>query len=207
MSRPRNRNQIKRLRHLRGFTSNQLAELIGISQSYLSKIESGKAFKHGLPLGMAEKFAMAWQADIETVAGTKEGISTPSVPPGLKDDVAPYEGGKNDATVVSPRRRQNIEEWEVRSSALSNLQVDRGMIAMVNTSDEAVDKLEPLAVVVAQAFDPATNEIRSLLRQWVPPSLLITNSDVENAPIMDINVHEVHIRGVVEEWRRKVKAS
>jgi transcriptional regulator with XRE-family HTH domain len=207
MSRTRNRNQIKRLRLLRGLTSEQLAEKVGISQGYLSKIERGDAAKRGMRLEMLEKFAMALQTDVETVAASNEGMTKPAVPAGMQDDVVPYEGGKDDPTVVSPRRRQNIDEWEVRSNALSNLQVHPGMIAVVNTSDEAIDSIAPLAMVIAEAFDPATKELRKLLRQFVPPSLLITNSEGENAPIIDISVQDAQIRGVIEEWRRKVRTS
>lgn len=201
MTRAKNNNQIKRIRQLRGLTSEALAELVGITQAHVSRIENRT---RGLSLPLAEKFAMALKADVEEVIGSKAGIASPAIPKGFEDDVVPYHHGADDIAVVAPRQRQNIDEWTVRSRALSNLDLVPGMTIYVDISAASVDNVQPLAIVVAQAYVPGSMEAKTLLRQYVPPSLLITNSAEENAPVIDMNVQDAHIKGVVVEVRKRV---
>jgi len=201
MTRAKNNNQIKRIRQLRGLTSEALADLVGITQAHVSRIENRT---RGLSLALAEKFAMALKTDVEDVIGSKAGIAAPSIPQGFEDDVVPYTHAADDISVISPRQRQNIDEWTVRSKALSNLDLVPGMTVYVDISAAAVDNVPPLAMVIAQAYLPGTMEAKTLLRQFVPPSLLITNSAEENAPTIDMNVQDAHIKGVIVEVRKRV---
>lgn len=201
MSRAKNNNQIKRLRQLQGLTTEELAEIVGITQGHVSRIENRT---RGLSLPLAEKFAMALKTDVDEVIGSKTGIAAPSIPQGFQDDVVPYIHAADDISVVAPKQRHNIDEWTVRSRALSNLDVVPGMTIYVDISAATVDNVPPLAMVIAQAYVPGSMEARTLLRQFVPPSLLITNSAEENGPVIDMSAQDAHIKGVVVEVRKRL---
>ena len=78
------------------------------------------------------------------------------------------------------------------------------MIVQVNDSREAVQAVKPLQAVRVLYHPPGEFEKAiSLLRLFVPPRLLITNSSVKNLPSLDADADDAHIIGVVEGGYRK----
>lgn len=192
------RNRIKSLRKERHLTSEQLAEKVGISQGHMSRIENGT---RGLSLPLAERFAVVLGTDTQTILGLVDGVALrrPEPSGGMAEDAEPYTLGPDDFVVIAPRARENVDPWKVKSNALNLLGIQIGDIIMVDVSAEAVEAVRPLQPVIAQIYDDSEGPLKAMtvLRQFVPPSLLITNSSDVNAVPMNRDRDDIAIKGVV----------
>ena len=192
------RTHLKQLRRHKGLTAEELADLIGISQGHMSRIENGQ---RGLSVAIAEAIAEQLDVDVPTVLGIHKRQAEPA-PTTLHEDAEPYTSEDSDLP-VQPRRHHNIDPWRVKSNVLDRMGITRNDVAFVNSSADAVEKLAPLQAVVAQIYDPHDlTKARTILRQFVPPSLLITNSSGSNEMPIDMERADVAIKGVVVSVHR-----
>lgn len=77
-----------------------------------------------------------------------------------------------------------------------------GDLMAFDMRQEAIDAVQPGAIVVAQVYDPADFlKARTVIRQYVPPALLITNavSGNEILSLRDPDAGEVKIMGVLRQ--------
>lgn len=184
------KNRIRELRERKRITLEALAEKVGVTHGYLSRIERGK---RGLSIPMAERIAMALDVHTSDVAGLK-----PDDEPakgGFKEDVEPYTPGAGEFRILAPKG-ENIVPWKVKGASLDRAGVLPGTVVFVNISAETVEQMKPLAKVLAQRFKP-DGTAATELRQFLPPSLLVTNSHNDNREPLDMDVDDVHVRGII----------
>lgn len=185
-------NRLKELRQARGWSVRELAEKAGISHSYIVRIESGE---RGLSVDMAEKLGNALDVGPQQVLGLEldDGACTRHF--GLRDEAEPFEIGPTAPITLRATARENVVPYEVNTASLDALGYTPGDVVFVNISQAAVDALTPGQCVLVQAYDGMT--AKTIIRQFIAPALLITNSRTENAIPLRIDADDVAIKGVV----------
>jgi len=83
----------------------------------------------------------------------------------------------------------------VKSSVLDCLDYKPGDILFIDIGQAAVNELKPGQCVLAQYYSGMA--ATTILRQFISPSLLITNSRRENFVPLNLDVDDVAIKGVV----------
>jgi SOS-response transcriptional repressor LexA len=117
----------------------------------------------------------------------------------------PYNPGPSDP--FSGLQNANQYLFTVACDSLNRIGVNRGDVVLVDGSSDACKKIKPLAIVRAQ-YPPDANHFGkavSLLRQFVPPSLLITNSSAKNEMPIDTETEDAQIMGVVVSVHRALQ--
>lgn len=71
------------------------------------------------------------------------------------------------------------------------------MIVFVDISAPTVEGVQALQCVVAQIYAGNGDGATTVLRQFVPPGLLITNSSEQNELPLDVEKGEAYIKGVI----------
>lgn len=198
-------NRIRELRRGRGLTVVALAEKVDISHGYLTRIENGK---RGLSVELAEKLAMALGTDPQDVLGLKKQPGADPEPSRISqfsEDCEPYVAGPTDLPVP---KRPNVDPWRVKSNALDQVHIYAGDVVLVDVSAAAVEALQPLQCVVAQVYDsdPQVLVARTVMRQFVPPALLITNSSTDNEVPLRLDTEQVAVKGVIVGTQRSFRA-
>ena len=189
-------NNIRSLRLSRGLTLEQLAEKVGLSHTHVQRIETGK---RGLSVPVAERFATALNVHVSEIFGmvaANPSVAVRLTPGGLAEDAEPFSPKAGERLRLQPRKGENIDPWRIKTNALNRLGIVPGQIRFVDLSIEAVDNVQPLQCVVAQIYGPS-GEAKTVMRQFVPPSLLITNSDTVSEMPLDIDKGEAYIKGVI----------
>ncbi len=202
-------NRIRELRHAKGLTVAVLAERAGISHGYLTRVENGK---RGLSVELAEQLAMALDTDAQTVLGlgkTSGTVSkeTPNALTGLSEDAVPFVPGPGD--LPAPRLRTNVDEWQVTTDCLDQIGILPGDVVQVDVSIEAVENLKPLQSVMAQVYHPdfpAVLTATTVMRQFVPPNLLVLNSSKRDELPLRLDSERVAVKGVIIGSRRSFRA-
>lgn len=198
--------RIRELRVAKGMTVEELAAKAEISQPYLTRLESGKRGKRGLTSSVAEKLAMALEttpAEVMGISG-RNSVAQPSAAT-LRNDVEPYEPQEADLLRAFVKKRQNVVPHRVITNALDQMDIHDGDIVFLDLSSEAVENVQPLQAVVAESYAPGTATKTTLLRQFVPPNLLITNSSGRNEAPLNIETDSVAIKGVIIATHRLLK--
>lgn len=199
-----------------GMTVEELADKAGLSQSYVTRLENRQRAKRGLPLATAEKLAVALKlddvTDIMDLPRRANGAQPP--PLDLQEDAEPYDYQRDDLLKELVRKRQNVVTYILKTDALSQIDLHKGDIVFLDISAEAFERLEPLQAVIGQLMvqvetptgeSIAMNKTTTIARQYVPPNLLITNSESVNAPILNMEVDPVAIRGVIIAKHRSLR--
>lgn len=192
--------RIKQLREAAGLTQEQLGELVGRTKSTISRIEDGTT---SLDLELAKKIAEA----LDTSLGSVLDIETPGVyrpAAGFREsDVEPWSPPPNDpfARLVGDHEYFML----AKSGSLSRHGINEGDVLFVNDSAITCAAPPSLAPVIVQYNeDPGRSEHTiELLRQFVPPGLLITNAGERNERAIDMSVESAVIVGVVLWSRRR----
>lgn len=191
-------NRVKELRKSHGLTVEELAEKAGISHPYLSRIENRK---RGLNLPMAERIATALGENVSTVLGIEgnsvaQMTSTPTR--GLSEDAELYIAQPGDFIPSLAKKDENISRWRIKTNALDRAGIRAGAVVFVDISAEAVENIAPLDCVIAQIYtDDIFGGAATVVRQFVPPSLLITNSSDRNEIPLDIDKGEAYVKGII----------
>ncbi|MFN3625827.1 MAG: multiprotein-bridging factor 1 family protein [Hyphomicrobium sp.] len=184
--------EIRRKRIEKGLTQAQLAELLGCDVSTISRYERDERTPS---ISTAEVMARELNSTIPEILGVPatNGIG----PAGFSDDMVPYATASGDrlAALTGPNRSL----WIIDNDVLDNIGMRRGAIAVVDDSQKARDELKPLqAVQVAYHSKSSPGKAVRLLRQFVPPGLIITNSSHGNLPSLDLNKDDAQIVGVID---------
>lgn len=198
-------NRIGQLREAAGLTLEQLAEAAELSVSYLSRLQAGTR-----PLSQknARKIANALHTTEAAVFGyqTTTGVETKAgrLPGFAEDELQPYEPRPSD-TIVKPKGL-NVYFMTVATDALVNIGLRRGDIVEVDGSAEICRNPPPMAAVRVQWHYEPDDALRAvtLLRQFVPPSKLITNAPNFDAPPLDTERDDAQILGVLTRFHRKL---
>lgn len=198
-------NRIRELRKARGLTVEELAEKAELSHSHISRLETGR---RRLSREIAERIAKAMTVStaevMDLVVSKPEKHGRPA--PGLSEDASPYLP-QGEASPMVPKAGPNTDPWVVKSNVLDRVGIEIGDIIYVNLSSEAVEEVKPLQCVIAQIYsDDEALKAVTVLRQFVPPSLLITNTSFQNEQPLDLDKGEAYVKGVIVGSYRPFKA-
>ena len=178
-------NRIKQLRLERGFSLTELAQKIGISESHLSRVEAGA---RGLHLSKMEALAGALGVPVTEI------LSSQSL--GYMPDLAPYTPPKGSA-IEKALTSTTQKMFKVLSNVMSELGITEGDPIIADTHPKGLKDLSMGQLVVAQVFPVDSVQGVLLLRQYIIPHLLITNSAEQNAMPIHMLRAKVKVAGRV----------
>ena len=163
----------------------ELADRANSSASTINGLEKGKT-----------QINVAWLKRLSEVFGVppEEILGIESAPARqLSEDAAQYDQSSGGARQIKLEDTQFL--YEARTPVLDQIGITPGMILVVDMSPDAVGALRQGDVVIAQAYDGMS--AITILRQFIEPSLLITNSSVRNLPIINTRQDDAAVKGVV----------
>jgi transcriptional regulator with XRE-family HTH domain len=188
-------NRVREFRKQRGLTIVQLAEKARLSHPYLVRIEGGQ---RGLSIPVAERLAQALEVPVNEILGLSASGSGHANGMSLSEDAEPYVPSADDRVEMKVKRGKTVDPWLIKSNAVDLAGIAANTVVFVDISAEAVESIEALKCVIAQVYDQQDlTKARTVVRQFVPPSLLITNSSGDNDIPLDINRGEAYIKGVI----------
>ncbi len=182
-------------------TQAQLAEGIGRSKSVISRIESGET---QLDLEAARRIAQVLDVSIAAVLNIE--TNEPGRATGLSEDLAAYVAAPGDPWALLQSGSRYL--FAVETNVLDRIGIAKGDVCVIDDSQAACAAVQPLQAVRVRVHPPENFMTpQSLLRQFVPPRLLITNSAAGNQRSLDMDSDDAHIVGVVVEVLRRFATS
>ena len=180
-------NRIKSLRAKMGWTMEQLGDKIGATKATIYKIETARqSITEGHALGLARAFGV-------TIDDLYESESRPV--PAFAEEAAPFTPAT--ATFESHIPLEAHQSWyKIHKSHLDQLGYVDGMLVIIDISREAVRDLHIGDVVIANAYRP-DRTAETIVRQFIPPALLVTNSLKNNLQSLNLNTDDVAILGMI----------
>lgn len=196
-----NKNRLRQVRVRKGLTVQEVAQRAGLSQPYVTRLEAGR---RNLSVAVAERLATAMEADLSEILGIDNGTGSQRSTTELAEDAIAYTAKPGDL-VSGLSKKGNIFPYTVTSSALDALGIAPGDVLIVDISAEAVERIQAMDRVVAQVYQGANLEKTvTVIRQFIPPSLLITNSETKNAIPLHLETDDVAIKGVIVAVHRSL---
>ncbi|KAB2918486.1 MAG: helix-turn-helix transcriptional regulator [Hyphomicrobiaceae bacterium] len=192
-------NRIRELREAKGLTQEELAERTGISVAHISRMENGK---RGVSRENARKIAAALERRAAEVLGLDDGKSSAADFKGFREELTPYELGPSDPFAGLKTRNRYL--MTVHTDALARMGIRNGDVVVVDGSAEICSNPPALSAVRVQYHydSKRPGKAVTLMRQFVPPSLLITNSAGRNASSIDMETDDAQIVGVIVSSHR-----
>lgn len=191
-------NRIRELREARGWSQVYLGSLIGMGKSDVSRLENGKT---QLKLDVAKRIADALDVSIAEVLALETDASAPHG--GFAEsNVEPYTPAPGDP--FAGLQGENRYLMIAKDDALDCIGINAGDVLIVDDSPAACTNPPPLAAVRVQYHPDLSNPAKaiSLLRQFIPPALAITNSSKGNSRSIDLSTEDAQILGVVKSTHR-----
>jgi putative transcriptional regulator len=188
-------NRVKAMRAEKGWTQAALGLKIGVSKETISKIERRV---QGITEGQAHALATIFNARIDDLyeAGTEPA-------PGFAEEAKPFAPHAESFASRIPLE-ENQSWYRISKSYLDQLGYMDGDEVIIDISREAMSNLHIGDVVVANRYPAKGGKgAETIVRQFIPPSLLITNALRNNLPILNLNSDDVSILGVVVYPRRR----
>lgn len=186
-------NRIKQLRETRRLSQEELGALVGTNKFKISRIETGET---RLDLELAVKIAEALDVTLSEVLNL-EATTVPT------EDAEPYIPEPNDPLFRLVDGQKGRALYRVTSAALDDLGIEANDLILVEEVG-AQFKPKPLAIVLVKLSDGKDVLVRHLLRQFVPPALLVTNSQRENRPPINMGLAETVVTAVVISRHHKL---
>lgn len=191
-------HRIRELREARGLSQARLATAIGRTKSVISRIEDGTT---RLDLDVATNIAKELGISLAEMLNIEQ--SDPGRVTGFSEDLSPFSPPADDWR--APLQRDSRYLHTVESDVLDAMGIAKGDVVVVDISAEAVRGIQPLQVAQVR-WHPVEDFARplTLLRQFVPPRLLITNSQAANQRMIDLISDDAHIVGVVVDVLKRM---
>ncbi len=126
-----------------------------------------------------------------------EDLDAPFVPPppGLNEEISPWEpSGTHPLRKIKLPLHQFI--WEMQANILDEIGIHAGDLVIFDMSPKAFEKLQPMDVVILQKYGETAKDTQTLIREYIPPNLFITNSAQNNKPALHYLKDDVQIKGV-----------
>lgn len=190
-------NRIRELRELRGLSQADLGARVGLGKWDVSRLENGKT---QLKLEMAQRIAEALDVTIaEVLALDHDRVSSGGF---AETNLEEYVAEPGDPFAALKGEHRYL--MRAKDDALDKIGIARGDVLVVDDSKEFCEKPPAMRAVRVQFHpDPARPSYAvTLLRQYVPPSMLITNSSRISAPQIDMDKEDAQILGVVVSTHR-----
>ncbi len=184
-------NRIRELRLRRGYSLADLGQILGVPRQTVSRLERGEI---QLTEVWMRRFARALKVDLFEILD--------DTPDEYSRDVTFYtpEAGSALEIAIAGEARAL---FKVHSRALDNLDILPGDIALGDMSSKAIRNVKTGDIVVAEVPALSKNEdAKMVLRQFVEPRLLITNSSHHNARSVDIGTDNITLKAVIIAWHK-----
>jgi transcriptional regulator with XRE-family HTH domain len=185
------RNRIKELREQRGWTLDELAQRIvpPTTASQISKLERAE---RRLDTGWIERIAAAFGVDPLVLLDDRPATGAS----GPQPDVAPLS--------VGGAKPGSLERYRVISHALDELGLAPGDVVEVDTAVTGTAGLATGDVVLAEV-ETAPGLVTQIMRQWIEPCLLTTNSRAANEMPLNARSLPTRIVGLVVSSHRVLR--
>lgn len=191
------KKRLRELRNARGLSMEKLASMIGREKPLIYKLEHGLTRYNETVLN-----ALARALEVSPMELLKdEQDGDPAGPSMSMQDAIPYEITQ-DSGALPPIADQQVL-YEMKSLVLDQIGLFPGDILIIDISPNFLDILDDGDVVVAQAHEGDRTAI--IVRQFLAPSMLVSNSSGMNPPVINIRSEDVGIKGVMRSSHR-VKA-
>jgi transcriptional regulator with XRE-family HTH domain len=165
-----------------------------MTKSKVSRLEIGAT---ELSVEAARLFAHALGVPLSHLLGEHEAEQ-----PRIGNDLAPAVLDPTDP--LAALRSATCELWTVTSNVLDRANMPPGTLLQVGTSRAAIARVRQLQAVVVRLHAPqGFVEPVMLLRQFVPPRLLIANSSDMKIANIDMDELDARIIGVVEGFYQR----
>lgn len=180
-------NRIKQIRERRGLTQDQLAELVDTTQPTIMRLERGQ-----------RKLTVEWMQRLAKALKCRpEELLSSAVIAGLSEDATPYVSDDKSVSAKSLASR-GLAHFTVTSDAVELAGIGAGTVILIDMTPEAVAKVSTGDIVVAQAYGEELTDAVTIVRQFVAPSLLVTNRSTGNVATSLIDPdYDVAIKGVM----------
>lgn len=167
-------NRIREVRLAHGLTQQQLAAQLGMSHTYLGKLERDR---RRVSLDWLEQIARALGCRVADLI--EDGVEVPPAQQ-LEEDAVRYEAGADigyEQRVLATLYpgHPNAMLYRVRSRVLDQIGYQPGDLVVIDFGAEAVAQLVARDIVLAQTPPNEYGDTASLLRMYIPP-LLITQT-------------------------------
>lgn len=189
------KNRIRELRDARDWSLEQLAEQIGDSTttSTVHKLERGTM-----------KLTTEWMAKLGRAFGVDPIEIIDDRPrAGFAEDVARYDATK-DAPTLAPSVQAGHGLYRVTSDALDEIGILAGDLVEVDEGDTARRNIQMGDIVIADVEMGPGTTVTTVIREFIEPSLLITNSRAANAIPINTRSTRATIVGVVVRAHRQL---
>jgi transcriptional regulator with XRE-family HTH domain len=191
-------DRIAELRKQRGWSMRELAHRTNSSASTINSLEKGKT---ELTLSWLQRLSKAFGVGVEELLGLpRASLPNFSLPSSrddsnvkLYDDIAHVETDKlSDLSILNLATNQSV--YVVTSNSLNQL-ISFGSLIVVERKKIMAGGLQPGDIVVGRYREAENNSL--LIRQFVAPNLLITNSSDNNLPSINLNNESFELEGRV----------
>lgn len=197
-------NRIKELRTARGWSYAEVAKRVAdnTSPSTIQKLEQGAM---QLTPKWAAALARAFEInELEIYAAPPRLASVIRPHVQLAEDVAPFHADKT-AELAPPPARAGIARYVVTSRALDELGLLPGMIVEVDEGATNPARLATGDIVLAEVTLPGHGHSTVIMREFIEPALLTTNSRDENAEPVNMRAVPTRIIGAVDAVFRSMR--
>lgn len=191
--------KIREAREAAGWSQARLGEAIGLDATGVSKIETGRKLVRA---DEVQKIADALGVPVSQLFGLEPEPPAGPAQRGFPDELVPYDARPGDP--FAALETENRYLLTVACDSLTRIGIMRGDIVVVDGSAAAVNNRKPLSAVRAQYHPDVGHPGKAvtLLRQYYPPNLLVTNSTAENAPPLFLDHDDVQVLGVIVSVHR-----
>lgn len=189
-------HRIKELREARGWSQEYLGSKINRTKHAVSRLEKGDS---SLDLQIAQQIADAFGVPLTEVL-VLDGKNNTG---GFSDEGRIHVPAIDDPLHAHLKSQRYL--LEVDTNALDQAGLSIGDIVIVDETANSCRHVAPLQIVVVNYRPAPGRKSIQLLRQFIPPNLLITNSSQKNLPSLNLLSDNVVIIGVVIEITRRFK--
>jgi transcriptional regulator with XRE-family HTH domain len=180
----------------RGLTQKELAAMAGVANpETISKIERGaQSMTPGQVIVFAKIFNLPPASFVEDIPeiGRERGFSEEAEP--FMPDAGSFE---------SRIPLQETQSWyRIRDSRLDEIGIMPGDMVVIDIGKSAMAAIAIGDAVIANLYSADGKSAETILRQWIPPRLLITNSRSRNLLPLNLETDRVSLLGAVV-WPRK----
>jgi transcriptional regulator with XRE-family HTH domain len=180
----------------RGLTQKELAAMAGVANSEtISKIERGA---QSMTPGQVITFAALFNVPPAAFVKDMPGIGRER---GFSEEAEPFMPGAGSFESRVPL--SEAQSWyRIRDSRLDELGIIPGDIVVIDIGKAAMAGLAIGDVVIANLYSADGKSAETIVRQWIPPRLLITNSRSRNLMPLNLEQDSVSLLGAVV-WPRR----
>ena len=180
----------------RGLTQKELAAMAGVANpETVSKIERGaQSMTPGQVIVFAEIFNVLPATFVKDMPGIGRGR-------GFSEEAEPF---MPDAESFESRiPLKDAQSWyRIRDSRLDEIGIMPGDTVVIDIGKSAMTGVTIGDVVIANLYSADGKSAETIVRQWIPPRLLVTNSRSRNLPPLNLEQDNVSLLGIVV-WPRR----